>query len=76
MGGGGAPRGPVGRGRPPRVLGGGGGGGEVGVREPPKEYTKPLQTIQSPNGIYEAPTDYTKPQNIDKAPTDNTDPRK
>ena len=34
---------------------GGRGGGEA-----PKDYTKPQQTIQSPNRSYKAPTDYTK----------------
>ena len=40
-------------------------------------------TIQSPNRLYKAPTDYTKPQQtiqnpdiLDKAPTDNTTPLK
>ena len=35
-----------------------GGGGE----EAPIDFTKPQQTIQSPDRQYKAPTDYTKPQ--------------
>ena len=50
--GGGAPaEGPVGGGRPPRGPVGGGPPAE-GPGEAPKDFTKPQQTIQSPNRQY------------------------
>ena len=33
-----------------------------GEGEAPKDFTKPRQTIQSPNRQYKAPTDNTKPR--------------
>ena len=44
----------------PRGLGRGG--------EAPKDFTKPRQTIQSPNRQYKAPKHYTKPKNIRRKP--------
>ena len=39
----------------------GGGPPAEGPAEAPKDFTKPQQTIQSPDRLYKAPTDYTKP---------------
>ena len=44
------------RGATAAAVGPGGEGGEA-----PKDFTKPRQTIQSPDKPYKAPTDYTKP---------------
>ena len=34
----------------------------------PKGYTKPRQTIQSPDWLYKAPTDFTKPRQTIESP--------
>ena len=48
----------------------GGGAARRGARggEAPQDFTKPQQTIQSPNRQYKAPTDYTNPLNIKQRP--------
>ena len=60
----------LGEGRPPRGhrcrrrgARGGGGGGEA-----PKDFTKPRQTIQSPNRLYKAPETLHKHINIRQKP--------
>ena len=42
--------------------------GYIGVETPPKDYTKPRQTIQSPDRQYKAPTDFTKPRQTTQSP--------
>ena len=52
--------------------------------KPPTDYTKPRQTVQSPDRLYEAPAKYTKPQQtickdpnrLYKSPTDYAKPLK
>ena len=39
---------------------------------PPKDYTKPRQTIQSPDRQYKAPRDNTKPQKTIQSPRNTT----